>query len=485
MARTSTEGVTLAAGEERICPRCGRTLLAESVRCRFCLLDVREVEAQAVDPVAADTGRRLRLPQIRHRWTRRRGFVIVFAVIVLVLVSRHVYDNWIWTPPPLPSPASTAISLTMSPRTWPVPNGGIDGARTTSASAAIDGAEAWTVDLGADVLRPPVAGEERLYVTLRDSIVALALDDGRELWRVERPGLLSAPAVVGSRLYVALRTGDVVALDVEDGSIVWSASLDQELFTTPTPFAGVLYVYAPGRVYGIDAENGRRLWDRGVESNRAELPVVLNEEYFVVAALSAVLIYDRETGERTFSHPHTSTAGLIIDDDFAYSISPGFAAGIDLTSKLPWWEGTRLYWNWLWALGAAPQPPRPEVDWISRERPSNVRSGAGLSLTFRPAFDGERIVTSDTTGLVRAFDAATGELSWETQLESLHGPPTFTADGLVVPQREAVGVLDPASGAWLEGRSLDTLNLRVKRWVIVLEQGTFVVDGPGTVLALR
>ena len=70
---------------------------------------------------------------------------------------------------------------------------------------------------------------------------------------------------------------------------------------------------------------------------------MLNEEHFVVAALKAVLIYDRETGERTFRHPHTSTAGLIIGDDFVYILSPGSAAAVDLPSRLPWGAGCRLF----------------------------------------------------------------------------------------------------------------------------------------------
>ena len=477
MASTSTEGASpAAAAAQRTCPRCGRPLQAESVRCRFCLEYVRGVGASARGPTRTrEDRRRLRLSG--------RGVALALTLIVLALVGRYAYVTWIATPTPLPLPASTAISLVESPRTWPAPNGGIAGARATSAPASLEGTAAWAVDLGAAVLRPPVADEERLYVTLRDSILALALDDGRELWRVERPGLLSAPVVVDARLYLALRGGDVVALDVADGSIAWSSSLDQELFVTPTLFEGVLHVFAPGRVYGLDAEDGRWLWDRGVESKRASLPLVVDEEHFVVAARDGVVLYDRTTGERTFRHPHTATTGLIFGDDTVYSVSAGFAAAIDPASSLPWWEDARPYWNWLWTIGAASQPPRPDVEWISRVRPSTVRSG--LTSMFRPAFDGEQLVTSDATGVVRAFDAATGALSWETELESLHGPPTFTADGLVVPLRDGVGLLDPASGAWLRGQPLDVLGLRVKRWVVVLEQGLFVVDGPGTVLALR
>jgi len=255
---------------------------------------------------------------------------------------------------------------------------------------------------------------------------------------------------------------------------------------TPTPFDGVLYVFAPGRVYGLDAADGRRLWDRTVyskDSKAATLPLVVDAEHFVVAGRYAVVFYDRTTGESTFRHPHTATTGLVFSDELVYVVSPRFAAAIDPASSPPWWEGTRPYRDWLWAVGAASQPQPPEFAWISRVRPSDVRL-ASVAM-FRPAFDGQSLVTSNANGLLRAFDAATGELSWETELASLHGPPTFTADGLLVPLRDGVGLLDPASGEWLREQPLDVLALQVKRWVVVLEQGTFVVDGPGKVLALR
>ncbi|MDA1061352.1 MAG: hypothetical protein O2895_00300, partial [Chloroflexi bacterium] len=73
----------------------------------------------------------------------------------------------------------------------------------------------------------------------------------------------------------------------------------------------------------------------------------------------------------------------------------------------------------------------------------------------------------------------------EAELGSMRGPPTFSADGLVVPLVDAVALLDPASGELLPGRPLEALGAQVPRWVVVLEQGLFIVDGPGIVLSLQ
>ena len=490
MARTPAGTTPPPATDQRTCPHCGRGVLETSIRCRFCMTDLRDTRvARRTRTTRATRERGWRLPQIRHRWTRVRGFTVIFVLVVLFYGGRWAWENHISTPSPLPMGTSPAISLLEAPSAiWPTPNGGLNQNRVTGARPAFDGEVAWQISLPEMVLRAPVADEERIYITYRDSFGAYSLEDGSEVWRVARPGLLSSPAIVGDRLYLALRSGRVFGIDAATGELEWTTILEEEVFTTPIVFRGVVYVYAPGRIHGIDAENGDWLWSRDIEGSFGEVSPVVDEGHIVLAARKAVVILDRETGVRTFRHPHTSISGLVFGDGLVYSISPSFVAGIDPESTLPWWEGTRLYWNWLWAFGGAPQPPRPEVEWVSRERPSELRSGTAFTLMFKPVFDGERIITSDTTGLMRAFDGTTGVLAWETQLDAVHGPSTATPDGLLVPLANSMALLDLKTGELLDERQLDAVDAvgtRVKRWVVVVQQGTFVVDAPGSALALR
>ena len=487
MARTPTGTTPPPATDQRTCPHCGRGVLETSIRCRFCMFDLRGTRRTGVPRVTSATRRRF--PQIRHRWTRQRGFIVIFIAVVLFYGGRWAWEHHISTPALLPVGTSPAISLLEAPSAiWPTPNGGLSQNRVTGARPALGGEVAWQISLPEMVLRAPVADEDRIYITYRDSFGAYSVEDGSEVWQIAQPGLLSSPAIVGDRLYLALRSGRVFGIEAATGELEWTTVLDEEVFTTPIVFGGVVYVYAPGRIHGIDAENGDWLWSRDIEGNFGEVSPVVDEHHIVLAARKAVVILDRETGRRTFRHPHTSTSGLVFGDGFVYSISPSFAAGIDPESTLPWWEGTRLYWNWLWALSAAPRPPRPEVEWVSRERPSELRSGTAFTLMFKPVFDGERIITSDTTGLVRAFDGTTGVLAWETLLAAVHGPSTATPDGLLVPLAGSMALLDLESGEVLDERQLDAVDVvgtRVKRWVVVVDQGTFVVDAPGSALALR
>ena len=485
MASTSAGATPPPTANQRTCPRCGREVLETSIRCRFCMADLRDDRHRRRFRGRNEQRRRF-FPQIRHRWSRRRGFAVIFVLVVAFYGGRWAWVHHISTPQPLPLPSTDAVSMAEVPAaTWPSSNGGRNQARVTGAAPVLDGEVAWGVTLADVVTRTPVADEERIYIVYLDSFGAYSLDDGSEVWRVARPGLLSAPTVVGDRLYMALRSGQVTALDAATGEYVWTARLGEELFTSPIVFSGVLYVYAPGRLHGIDAGNGDILWSIDVEGNWGEAAPVVSDTHVAVAARKAIVVYDRETGRRTFRHPHTSVTGLVFGDDYIYSISPAFAAGIDPESTLPWWEGTRLYWNWLWAFGAAPEPPRPEVEWVSRVRPSDLRSGTAYTLVFRPAFDGERIIASDTTGLVRAFDGTSGVLAWEVDLDAVHGAPTVTPDGLLVPRRESLALLDLETGETIAEQPLDRLGTRVKRWAVVLERGTFVIDEPGSLLALQ
>lgn len=483
MAQTPTGASPPPTSEQPACPRCGRAVSETSVRCRFCMADLRgDAHGRTW---GRSTPNRRRFPQIRHRWTRRRGFTVIFILIVLYYGGSWLYEHHISTAQPLPLPASAAVSIADLPAaTWPTANGGRAQNRTTAASPQLDGAVAWRVDLPEWVTRDPVADAERLYIPYLDSLGAYALDDGSEVWRLARPGLLSSPTVIGDRLYVAYRTGHVLALDAATGEIVWTVRVDDELYTSPIAFEGVLHVFAPGWIHGIEAASGDLLWGIDVEGNWGETSPVIDSSHIAVAARQAVIVYDRETGERTFRHPHTSITGLVFGDQYIYSVSPSFAASIDPASTLPWWEGTRLYWNWLWAFGAAPQPPRPEVEWVSRESPSDLRGGTAFTLAFRPAFDGERVIASDTSGSVRAFNGMTGELAWQTEFEAVHGAPTVTPEGLLVPRSDSMALLDLGTGEVIAERPLDRLGTRVKRWVVVIERGTFVIDAPGSIVAL-
>ena len=487
MTQASSPGVPGDTDSRGSCPSCGRPIIGAGVRCRFCLAELRDADTSAAPTREHDEpepGRGFRLPQIRHRWSRKRGVAVVVLVLVLAWFVRWGYDTWIATDSPLRLPASTAVTLEVSSAGWPAINGDAGATRTTEASVALDGTVAWQTALPELPRRDPVTDGERIYITGRDVLYALNLDDGSEAWRLELIGLASSPSIANGLVFLALRSGDVAAFNAVSGEQRWRSRVGLEFFTVPIPYEGTLYVYGPGRIYGVEAETGELLWDKGVESNWAEIPPLIFPDGFVVAARNGVLIHDAETGKRTFRHPHRGTVGVALGEERFYSASPGFAAAVDLDSGEPWWEGMRATWNFLWTLGVAPDPPRPEVGWVSRERPTELRGGAAEDRVFAPIFDGEQFLLVDEPGLVRSFAADTGALRWETSFDSAHGPPIRTAEGVVIPLRDAIVLLDPDDGSELARREMESLQLRDPRWVVVIDRGTYIVDGLTGVTAL-
>ena len=386
--------------------------------------------------------------------------------------------------PPAPVVGSTTASVASGPSLWPLPNGDLGGTRSTTAAPALDGVLAWERDLGVELVAPPVADAERLYLTLADDrIVALDTGDGRELWAYQAPHVLrSAPAVVGDRLYLTLVSGSIVALSAISGDIVWEVRTEGSFFVSPAVADGVVYAYGAGEIFGLDAADGRRLWRAETGSSLAALAPVLDERYLVVAAGRRVRLYDRESGERTFRHPHRNVAGLILAEGRAFSVSPTFAAAVDRESREPWWEGLRGARNQLWTLGVASEPPRPAVEWINTEPLTTAGRQAVVTEVFPPAFDGTRLVVTTIHGLVRAYAAGSGETLWELQLDDVAGPPTFTGAGLLLTTSGGLSLRDPASGAEVARLPLPPASART---AIVTEHGTYVADDAGQVRAFQ
>lgn len=99
-----------------------------------------------------------------------------------------------------------------------------------------------------------------------------------------------------------------------------------------------------------------------------------------------------------------------------------------------------------------------------------------------PTITAEALVTATTTGTVRALDLATGEVRWETKVGPVAAPPITTAAGVLLVQRDALLLLDPATGAEVAKRPMRDAGLRS---VAVTSAGTYLVSGDSAVIALR
>lgn len=76
-------------------------------------------------------------------------------------------------------------------------------------------------------------------------------------------------------------------------------------------------------------------------------------------------------------------------------------------------------------------------------------------------------------------------MRWRAKLDPVTGPPTLTADGVLVPHGGKMSLLDPASSAIISDRVFEELSGgdRIMQ-AIVTGRSTLVITADGEVLAL-
>jgi outer membrane protein assembly factor BamB len=478
---------TPAAGPPAIdykrCRTCGDVVAADRDRCPRCLANVVGAPPVEPDEAARRLGRQAAREAARIEADARRAFRLRLlrrgaAVVAVLLVGWWVYRNFIYEPPPLPSPSSTVRTLLATPDAWPASGGDLGGTRSTAAAPALDAPEAWRVDLGSPLATPLVADRERVYATLEDGrIVALGIEDGAIRWEHRLPvAPHGAPAIAGDRLYVALRAGQLVALDAATGDEVFaSISISTTIGAAPLIDDGVAYLFGLDGIFGFDAETGEQLWRIDVDTNWAFVAPVLDDDHIAVTSGNRALVYDRLRGGETYFYEfeRAKPYALVLHDGAILVASSRFAASLDLDARRPWWEGTRAVWNQFWVWQLAPDIPPPASRWVVPQTPAE---------DYSAALAGEHLILAGPSGDVLALDVVSGEPAWRLDLDPVTAPPLATDSGVLVVHDDRLALLDAATGAVTDERPIEGGDLAD---AIVTTGGTFVATASGSVVALR
>lgn len=477
-----------AATLAKRCPSCGRLLRHDSLRCGYCLTEVRDVTADAAAPAPAAPVVSGASRAAESVWRRARAiprWVALLAVLVLAAAGWYAYQS-LKPERTLALPASTARTLAAGPEVWPAPAGDAGHTRSTTASLHLPGATvAWQTDLGVIVSGDPVVDAERLYVATTDnSVVALRLRDGSAAWVYEAPVPIGdSPLVDGDRVVVTTRRGDIVSLDAATGAVLWESPLDTNFYNSATLRDGVVYGYGARReLIALAAEDGSTLWSIGTGSDWATEPALITEESVVVATAGTVKLYDRKHGSLTLEYPHGRVIGLALSGDRLVSVSANFIAAVDPSARNPWWWGARGVWFDLWVWGLAPEPPRAGLEWLHDLRPKQRNPQDSIPEVFPPALGNGLAVVATDQGIVRAFDLATGEERWNIEAGAVTGAPVITPEGLMLPQRDALTLRSLTDGAEVSRLSLPST---ARRALVVTSNGGFLVDRQGQVTAFR
>ncbi len=307
---------------------------------------------------------------------------------------------------PIP-PAQTALTE------WPQPGGAPDNAPGHIAGAAtLD--IAFRSGLGAgssDELRlsaPPVIGEGKLFfLDAEHRLIAIDAASGADLWSQrlrpeegrDRRALGGGVAYDAGRVFAVTGFGFVAAFDAASGQEVWRTRADAPFHGAPTATNGRVYaVTNDSELVALDAADGAVQWtyqaiaeparilaasSPAVEGDTVIAPFASGEVVALLAANGRRLWVDSlsRSGRLTSLSAINDIAGRpAIDNGVVYAAShSGVLGAIDLRS------GARIW-------------------------------SKGFASTQTPLIAGDVLYAVNVDGELAAFDRATGNVYWVTQL---------------------------------------------------------------------
>jgi outer membrane protein assembly factor BamB len=245
------------------------------------------------------------------------------------------------------------------------------------------GAATWALKATAEVNGSPCYYDGKVIVGTDDGqLLALRSGDGQVAWTA-RVGWAArtALALVDGTVYCATRDNKVVSVDAATGSINWT-TIVKDAVSAPVVVAGG-YVFAPAmdsNLYGLDAASGQIRWSyRAPTRMGLTLPPVAGERHVYLAAESALV---------------------------AVGLRGMPAWRVDFKDKLPVGPS--------YANGLVYQPGPDGVIYAFDADSGKLRwQRKAMFMSCSVAIAGPLLITASNSGLVRAYDAKTGEAVWE------------------------------------------------------------------------
>ena len=213
------------------------------------------------------------------------------------------------------------------------------------ALSAADGSEVWRIDVGTEVIAPPVYDEGRVFVqTIDGRLIARESDTGEEIWTFDNPVPIltlrgtATPVASDGLVYSGFANGMVVAIKADDGQRLWQhrvmlpqgrSELDRMVDVDASPLLEGPIMYAvsfQGRLAAIRRADGRPLWERDA-SSFLNMAVGLGQLYFIDEE-DKILAIDQESAEdswqqegflrRELGSPVAYSNYVVVGDDAGY-----------------------------------------------------------------------------------------------------------------------------------------------------------------------
>jgi len=315
---------------------------------------------------------------------------------------------------------------------WPLANRDYNNSRATF-DANINASNvhlldvAWTMDItgigpfGGAASNPLITNGVVYFQDLASNVFALDFESGEVLWsQMYNAGVIgpNGPGIGDGKLFTSASTDEIVALDLATGEELWSNSVGPEKITgtnQPVVFDGVVY-------FGTQVGNGGEGDEQylGYDGGRSGYVLALDPD-------SGEIQWEFQVVEEGFwGNPELNSGGGLwyppgIDTETGMTFwgtgnpapFPGTVDFPNATSR----PGPNLYTNTMLAF----EHPGGELLWYNQVRPHDLfdldfQLSPILATTTIDDEDREIVIGSGKLGVVYAFDRATGETLWGTEV---------------------------------------------------------------------
>ena len=111
----------------------------------------------------------------------------------------------------------------------------------------------WGTKVGKWIESSPAVVNSKLYIGVKDSLIAFDIQNNIELWSFKTGGLIrSSPAVISNTVYIGSDDGRIYAVDATSGKELWNISTGDAIGASPALANGILYIGSyDGKLYAI------------------------------------------------------------------------------------------------------------------------------------------------------------------------------------------------------------------------------------------
>lgn len=314
-------------------------------------------------------------------------------------------------------------------------------------------------------LQPLLRGETVYVAGINGDVIALGLAKGKKQWSVELDGELSGGVgYAPGTLLLGTLQGELVAISDTDGSEKWRTAISSEVVSTPAGNAEVAIAKAiDGRVFAVNLADGAVRWSYDhpvpILTLRAQgSPVVDEQNAYVPFDNGQILAFNSTTGQLRWSARVGQPKGKteierLVDVDTTPIVSGPFVYAAGYQSRL-----------------------------VAVNRGTGRLNWAQDVSTFQHILEaGDKILVVDSDSHIKAFDAATGTLAWQT--DKLHrralSPPGVLGSQVIVADFEGyLHALDLATGEFTARRQANIAPVYAQP--LTVEDKVLLLDKTGT-----